>query len=190
MIVGILLAAGGATRFGSQKLIAPYRGEPLVHHAARLLRSVTDEAIAVIGNDAAAVRGALAGADVRVIENADWREGLSTSLRAGIRAVPPSAEAVIVALGDQPEMDPAVARALVAEWRASALPMVTARYRGVRSPPVLIAREIFNEVEALHGDSGAKPLMDRLPGRVAFIDVDTPVPFDVDTPTDLDRGSA
>jgi molybdenum cofactor cytidylyltransferase len=189
MIVGILLAAGGATRFGSQKLIAPYRGEPLVHHAARLLRSVTDETIAVIGNDADAVRGALAGADVRVVENPAWREGLSTSLRAGIRAVPETAEAVIVALGDQPEIDTAVVRALVEQWRATGPPIVTARYRGVRSPPVLIARDVFGEVETLHGDSGAKPLMDRLPGRVAFVDVDTPIPFDIDQPSDLDRGS-
>ena len=187
MIVGMLLAAGGATRFGSQKLVAPYRGEPLVRHAARLLRSVTDETIAVIGNDADAVRDALSGADVRIVDNADWRDGLSTSLRAGIRAVPANADAVIVALGDQPEMDPAVARALVEQWRAWGLPIVTARYRGVRSPPVLIARDVFDEIEALHGDSGAKPLMDRIPGRVSFVDVDTPVPFDVDVPTDLDR---
>jgi CTP:molybdopterin cytidylyltransferase MocA len=118
MIVGVLLAAGGATRFGSQKLIAPYRGEPLVCHAARLLRSVTDETIAIIGNDAEAVREALAPADVRIVENLDWRDGLSTSLRAGIRALPATAQAVIVALGDQPAIDPAVARALVEQWRA------------------------------------------------------------------------
>lgn len=187
MIVGLLLAAGGATRFGSQKLVAPYRGEPLVVHAARHLRSVTDAAIAVIGNDAEVVRGALSSVDLRIVENASWAEGLSTSLRAGVRAVPKDAEAVLVALGDQPEMDPAVARALVAQWRATGLPIVTARYRGVRSPPVLIAREIFAEVEMLHGDSGAKPLMDRMPGRVAFVDVHTPIPFDVDSPKDLDR---
>jgi molybdenum cofactor cytidylyltransferase len=189
MIIGVLLAAGGATRFGSQKLIAPYRGEPLVRHAARLLRSVTDETIVVIGNDANAVRDVLSGTDVQIVENANWREGLSTSLRAGIRAVPANVEAVIVALGDQPELDPTVARALVEQWRATGLPIVTARYRGVRSPPVLIARAVFSEVEALHGDYGAKPLMDRIPGRVAFVDIDTPVPFDVDTPTDLDRES-
>ena len=189
MIVGVLLAAGGATRFGSQKLIAPYRGEPLVRHAARLLRAVADEVVAVIGNDADAVRDALAGANVRIVENADWRDGMSTSLRAGVHAVPANAEAVIVALGDQPEMDPAVARALVEQWRASGLPIITARYRGVRSPPVLIARDVFGEIEMLVGDSGAKPLMDRMPGRVGFVDVDTPIPFDIDRPADLDRES-
>jgi molybdenum cofactor cytidylyltransferase len=189
MIVGVLLAAGGATRFGSQKLIASYRDEPLVQHAARLLRVVTDEVIAVIGNDAEAVRHALADADVRIVENGEWRDGLSTSLRAGIRAVPQNAAAIIVALGDQPEMDSSVARALVEQWRATGLPIVTARYRGVRAPPVLIAREVFEEAEMLHGDYGAKQLMDRMPGRVAFVDVDTPIPFDVDTPTDLDRDS-
>ena len=185
MIVGLLLAAGGATRFGSQKLVAPFRGEPLVRSAAGLLRSVTDETIAVVGNDADAVRGALEGSGLVLVQNSDWREGLSSSLRAGVAAVPADAEAVIVALGDQPELDVGLVRALVEAWRATGMAIVTARYRGVRAPPVLIAREMFGEIETLRGDYGAKALMDRVPTRVGFVDVDSEIPKDIDTPADL-----
>jgi CTP:molybdopterin cytidylyltransferase MocA len=187
VIVGLLLAAGGATRFGSQKLVAPFRGEPLVRRAAVLLRSVTDETIAVVGNDAAAVRGALEGSGLALVENSEWREGLSSSLRAGVAALPAHAEAVIVALGDQPELDVDLVRALVETWRATGMAIVTARYRGVRAPPVLIAREMFGEVAELRGDYGAKALMDRVPSRVGHVDVDSEIPKDVDTPEDLRR---
>jgi molybdenum cofactor cytidylyltransferase len=189
MIVGLLLAAGGANRFGSQKLVAPYRGQPLVSHAARRLRAATDATIAVLGSDADAVATVLMDCDVSAIVNDYWRDGLSTSLRMGVRALPAAAEAIVVALGDQPELDTATVRGLVDEWRANGLPIVTARYRGVRAPPVLIARAVFAEIETLRGDNGAKPLMDRMPERVAFVDVDTDVPFDVDTPEDLARES-
>ena len=185
MIVGLLLAAGGATRFGSQKLVAPYRGGPLVRHAADRLASVTDRAIAVVGNEAPAVRDALEGSELTVVENVDWAEGLSSSLKQGVKAVPADADAVVVALGDQPELDVEIVEALIETWHASGLPIVTARYRGTRAPPVLIAREMFREVLQLRGDYGAKRLMDVVPGRVGYVDVDRAIPFDVDTPGDL-----
>lgn len=185
MIAGVLLAAGGATRFGSQKLVVPYRGAPLVCHAARRLRAVTDVAVAVAGKDADAVRAALADSGLSVVENPDWSDGLSSSLRRGIASLPPDAAAAIVALGDQPQLDEDVMRSLIETWRATRLPIVAARYRGARTPPVLLAREIFPDVVLLRGDAGARQLMDRDPGRVGYVDVDAELPRDVDTPADL-----
>jgi molybdenum cofactor cytidylyltransferase len=187
MIAGLLLAAGGATRFGSQKLIAPYRGEPLVRHAAVRLASVTGGGLAIVGKDADVVRGALSGCGLEVAENPDWASGLASSLKRGVAAMAPDVDAVVVALGDQPELDTEILRSLITTWRETGLPIVTARYRSVRSPPVLLAREIFADVALLHGDMGAKPLMDRVPGRVAYVDVDAEIPHDVDTPDDLHR---
>lgn len=185
MIAGLLLAAGGASRFGSQKLVASFRGEPLVRHAASRLASVTDGGLAVVGKDADTVRGALSGCGLVIAENPNWADGLASSLKLGVASVSPSAEAVIVALGDQPELDIDIVRSLIGVWRETGLPMVTARYRGVRSPPVLLAREIFPEVATLTGDMGAKPLMDRFPYRVAYVDVDSEIPYDVDHRDDL-----
>jgi molybdenum cofactor cytidylyltransferase len=185
VITGLLLAAGGASRFGSQKLVAPFRGEALVRHAALRLVSVTDGGLAVVGKDAETVRDALSGCGLSVVENPSWGDGLSASLKVGLANLDRSVEAVIVALGDQPDLDADVMRSLISVWRETALPMVTARYRGVRSPPVLLAREIFPEVLTLTGDMGAKQLMDRFPYRVGYVDVDSDIPYDVDHREDL-----
>jgi molybdenum cofactor cytidylyltransferase len=185
MIVGLLLAAGGARRFGSQKLVAPVRGKPLVRHAAELLEQTTDSVVAVVGSDAAIVRAALDGTRAEIVENPEWSDGLSTSLRRGVAWVAARADAVIVALADQPDIQPEIVRRLIDVWRESGRVIVTARYRGVRAPPVLLSRAVFDDVAALAGDVGAKAIMNRLPGNVGYVDVDEDVPPDVDSPGDL-----
>lgn len=186
MIVGLLLAAGGSRRFGTQKLITPVRGVPLICHGAGLLATTTDHLVAVIGSDALIVRAALAGTGAEIVENPEWRDGLSTSLRRGVASVSPLAEAVIVALGDQPDVQPEIVRRLIEVWRQTGHLIVTARYRGVRAPPVLLARPVFRDVAALVGDVGAKAIMDLHPESVGYVDVDTEVPRDIDLPGDLD----
>jgi molybdenum cofactor cytidylyltransferase len=186
MIVGLLLAAGWARRFKSQKLVASYRGTPLVLHAVRALRSATDAVIAVVGHEATTVRGALAGVDVRVVENSEWELGLASSIRRGVEAVPQGAEAIVVAVGDQPGIDPAVIRAVVERWRETSLPIVSASYRGARGHPVLFARPVFAELLALQGDAGARLLIERSPERVSYVEVDAEMPPDVDTIEQLD----
>ncbi len=186
MIVGLLLAAGGSRRFGSQKLVTPVRGMPLIRHGAALLSETTDHVIAVIGSDALVVRGALSGLGVEIVENPEWRDGLSTSLRRGVASVSPLAQAVVVALGDQPDVSPDTVRAVIEFWRRTNHPIVTARYRGVRAPPVLLSRAVFREVAALRGDVGAKGIMDLHPGDVGLVDIDDDVPADIDTPGDAD----
>lgn len=185
MIAGVLLAAGGATRFGSQKLVALLDVTPIVHLAARALAEATDVGIIVVGSESGAVRAALGDIDARVVENPDWAQGLATSLRCGIAAVPSNVEAAIVTLGDQPRLDVSVVRALIARWRDTGSAIVSARYRGVRGHPVLFDRSVFAEIATLHGDSGAKRLIEESPDRVAYIDIDSDVPRDVDTPGDL-----
>jgi molybdenum cofactor cytidylyltransferase len=187
VIAGVLLAAGGATRFGSQKLVATLDRVPIVQLAAWSLAAATDVIVVVVGNESAAVRAALGEIDACVVENPDWAGGLATSLRRGIAAVPPAVDAAIVSLGDQPHLDPAVVRSLIARWRETKSPIVSARYRGVRGHPVLFDRSIFAEIAALSGDSGAKGLIERSPERVAYVDIDSEVPRDVDTPVDLDE---
>ena len=185
MIAGVLLAAGGATRFGSQKLIATLNGTPIVRLAARALAAATDISIIVVGSESTSVRAALGETDARVVENPDWAQGLATSLRCGIAAVPANVAAAIVSLGDQPGLDVAVARSLIARWRDTESPIVTARYRGVRGHPVLFDRSVFAEIATLRGDAGAKALIEQSPDRVAYVDIDADVPRDVDTKDDL-----
>ena len=189
MIVGILLAAGGARRFRSQKLIAPFEGAAVVRHSARALASAVDDLVIVVGSEAGAVTSALGGLRARFVENPEWEKGLSTSLIAGIASLSADVDAAVVTLGDQPRLDPAVIRAAVAAWREAAgtIAIVSASYRGVRAHPVVFAREVFPELLALEGDAGARLLIERMPTRVAYVEVDAPIPGDVDTPDDLDR---
>lgn len=185
MIVGLLLAAGGARRFKSQKLVAQYRGVTLVEHAALRLRAATDAVIAVVGHDGDAVRDALAGWDIRIVENREWEQGLSMSIRRGVEAMPADAEAIVVAVGDQPGLDASVTHAVISRWRETGLPIVSASYRGVRGHPVLFARSVFAELLELEGDAGARLLIERSPDRVAYVDVDAEMPPDIDTTDQL-----
>jgi molybdenum cofactor cytidylyltransferase len=185
VIAGILLAAGGARRFGAQKLVQSLDGRPLVRYAAETLAAETDGLLVVVGNDATAVGAAVDGVATQIVENPDWGDGLSTSLRAGVASLPPDVDAVVVCLGDQPRIGRDVIRGVIAEWRVSGLPIVSARYRGVRGHPVLFDRSVFSELATLEGDAGARMLIERDVTRVGYVNVDAPVPGDVDLPSDL-----
>jgi molybdenum cofactor cytidylyltransferase len=187
MIIGVLLAAGGGRRFGSQKLVATIDGVPVVRRAFDSLSPATDGVVAVVGSEAEAVTRALDGTGVNIVVNSDWALGLSTSLRCGILAAPPSTEAVIIGLGDEPTVDAHVCRELVRVWRRDGKSIVAARYNGVQDHPVLFDRAVFNELTSLEGDVGAKSVINRSLERVAFVDVSTEQPIDVDEPADLFR---
>lgn len=185
MIAGVLLAAGGARRFGSQKLLALLDGTPIARRSAETLAAETDELFVVVGSDAEAMCRALDGVAARIVENVEWERGLSSSLAAGIRALRPDVEVVVIGLGDQPAVDREVIRRVILRWRETQLPIVAARYRGVRGHPVLLARAVFAEASSVSGDVGARELIARDPSRVAFVDVDADPPRDVDTTDDL-----
>ena len=187
MIAGLLLAAGGARRFGSQKLVASLDNVPLVRHAAEALASEVDELIVVVGSEAAAVTNALDGIDARIVENAEWTVGLSSSIRCGVNAMKPETTAVIVALGDEPRVDGQVCRALIGAWRATRRPIVVARYGGEIGHPILFDASVFGELTTLEGDRGARGVIQRSADRVAYVDIATAPPLDVDEPDDLRR---
>lgn len=187
MIGGLLLAAGGARRFGTQKLVAAVDGQPLVRHAAARLGDEVDAFVIVVGASADAVRAALAGVAATIVDNPDWEQGLATSIRVGIRALPPDAECVVIALGDEPSLERDAIRRILATWRSTGAPIVAARYRGTRGHPVLFSRCMFGDLSALHGDTGARTIIDAHAADVAYIDVDAMRPPDIDTPADLER---
>lgn len=188
MIAAIVLAAGAARRFGSQKLVAPLAGKPLVRWAVEhVLASCVDDVVVVLGHEEEAVRRVLGGLAVRFVVNDRWAQGMSTSLRAGVEALRPGTRAALVVLGDQPSVAPDVPNRLIAAHGAHGRPIVAPRYRGERGHPVLFAAELFAELQALGGDRGARALLERSPERVELVDVDAPLPGDVDTTEELAR---
>lgn len=185
-LVGLLLAAGGATRFGSPKVLATYRGESLVGRAARLLIPRCSGGVhVVVGASADGVRAALAGEAVTVVDNPDWARGLSTSLVGGVASLPAAADAVLILLCDQPAVTAADLDALVAGWRVEPELIAAAGFSGRLGPPVIIPRAFWPQLAALRGDQGARSLLE---WHTEHTTVDMPhAALDVDTPEDLAR---
>lgn len=181
IVSGLVLAAGGSSRMGRPKMLLPIAGEPLVARAVRpLLEAGLSRIVVVIGAEADAVHAALpAVTDVAAVVNAAWRTGMASSLRVGLAACA-GADAVLVVLGDQPSVTAAaVGRVLAA---APGRPLVVASHAGRVVHPILFARELFPELEALDGDVGAREVVRRHLARAALVEGDAP--RDVDTEDD------
>ncbi len=185
-IAALVLAAGQGRRMGGpNKLLLEFQGEPLLRAAVRAAQeSDAAEVLVVTGHQRQAVEGALAGLGVPTVHNPDYEQGLSTSLKAGLAALPAAIDGVVVLLGDMPRVAPGVIDKLIAafdplEGRAICQPS----WRGKRGNPVLFARRFFAELQGLGGDVGAKPLLADYPELVCEVPVDDEaVLSDVDTP--------
>ncbi len=187
MIAAIVLAAGASTRMGRPKQLLPLPGGTVLSTVvSRLLEGPVERVVVVLGHDADAIRrGAGLPPDPRVavIENDDWQEGMASSLRCGLQACA-DAEAVLVALGDQPGLEPDVAKRLVDGFRRGA-PLAVPVQGDRRGHPVLFSRSLFPSLLGLTGDVGAKEVVARHWSEAARIDA-SPLP-DLDTEEDYRR---
>jgi molybdenum cofactor cytidylyltransferase len=186
---GIVLAAGQSTRMGAgNKLLQPLRGKPILRHAVEAqLEAGLNPVIVVTGHEGAAVEAALADLPVRFVANPDYASGLASSLKAGIAALPPQAQAAVISLGDMPNVTASVIERLVEAHRAQpgTLAAVPTLF-GQRGNPVLLARPIFPAVSLLSGDRGARRLIDEAGERVVEVPFEDPaIAIDVDTPEAL-----
>ena len=187
MIAGLLLAAGGSARFGGRKLLHPIAGRPMLRWSAEALAAAVDELVVVVGERRADVDDALAGIAARVVVNDRAGEGMATSIAVGVSALGPGADAVLIALADEPQPSRHAASLVLERFAAERAAIVAPLFRGIPGHPVLFARAVFPELLRLHGDRGARAVVERDPRRVATVAVDEPPPVDVDTPADLAR---
>ncbi len=185
-LAGLLLAAGGSSRFGSPKVLARYRGESLVRRGAHLLGPRCPGGVfVVVGAASDAVGVALAGEKVALVDNPDWSQGLSTSLVRGVAALPTTADAVLILLCDQPAITAADLDALIAAWRIEPELIAAAGFGDRLGAPVIMPRAFWPQLAALRGDQGARSLLEWHSEHTAV-----PMPhagLDVDTPEDLAR---
>ena len=185
MIAAVVLAAGASTRFGSQKLLAEAQGAPLVRRTVeQVVAAGLEEVVVVLGREAQAVRAALDEMEVRFVVNPDFRAGMSTSLRSGIRDLATTVEAAIVVLGDQPGISASTILRLIEEYRRSGQPIVVPVYSGTRGNPVLFDASVFPELASVAGDQGGREVIGRDPLRVATVSFPFAMPSDVDTVED------
>ena len=188
-VSAVLLAAGAGSRFGGGKLLASMRGRPLIEVTLSGLRGApVDEIMVVVGKDAKELRSVCEPYGARVIENPDWARGMSTSVRAGLLACAPLAQAAVVALADQPLVGAEAVARLVEAFEDGAK-VAVATYGGERRNPVLFDREVWPLLlRGLSGDKGARVVLERHPELVTEVPCDDVAdPTDVDTVEDLRR---
>jgi molybdenum cofactor cytidylyltransferase len=182
MVAAIILAAGQSSRMGQHKLLLPLLGKPLLLHAVEnALAAGFAEVLVVVGYHAEAVREMLGNQPVRIVENPAFAEGQSTSVRAGMAALAPETEAVIILLGDQPLVRPAILQRLMQAWRETAQPIIAPYYGGQRGNPVLFARALFPELLNVSGDQGGRDILKRHAEAVQTVQID-----EADAGLDLD----
>jgi molybdenum cofactor cytidylyltransferase len=186
-VAAIVLAAGRASRMGTNKLVAELDGEPIVRRTvSAALASRARPVVVVTGHEADAVRGALAGLDVVFAHNPSYADGMSTSLRAGLQAIgPAAASAALICLGDMPRLAARHLDEVIAAHRDDETIVVPTCDRK-RGNPVLWPRRYFAEMTALAGDVGARALIERHAEHVLLLPIDDPaILLDVDTPAAL-----
>jgi molybdenum cofactor cytidylyltransferase len=190
VIAGLLLAAGRSERFGGDKLLAPLHGRPVLFWSAAAIVTAVDALYVVVPAAAPARVAALGGVQATIVEHAGRDAGMASSIGAGIDALPPGVDAVVIALADQPLVAPEVVRALCARWRAGGVAAVAPGYRDGRGHPVLFGRSSFDALRTLAGDTGARAVLESLGGAAAVLPIDGAAPADVDTPDALRRLAA
>ncbi|HXJ02815.1 MAG TPA: NTP transferase domain-containing protein, partial [Micropepsaceae bacterium] len=186
-IAALVLAAGLSSRMGSNKLLQEWRGKPLLRWTVEAaLASGASPVIVVTGNESAKVEAALKGLDVRFAHNWDFRDGLSTSLKCGLAAVPDSADGAIVLLGDMPEIATNLIDRMIAAFSpADNRSICVAVHQNRRGNPVLWSRAFFPEIASLTGDEGARRLLAEHDELVCEIEAGGASLRDIDTPEAL-----
>ncbi len=191
-IAAVILAAGGSTRFGGQKLLEPWgEGTILEHVTNTVLASGVQEVIVVLGHEAERTRAILGDRPVRIVVNEQWSQGLSTSVRAGLDVVSPSVHAALFVLADQPALTPQDIAAVMAGYRATLSPIVAPTYDGRHGNPILFDRVLFAELAAVEGDEGGRRVIKAHNEKVHHVEAASPgVLLDVDTPDDYQHLAA
>jgi CTP:molybdopterin cytidylyltransferase MocA len=184
-LYAIVLAAGASTRFGSAKQLVRVAGRPLLHNAVTRAAEITGQAlIVVLGAGAAELAPLLKHSPGSVVVNQEWREGLASSIRAGVARVPAACTGVMLLLADQAAVTADDLRRLAGTWRKQPQYIAAAQYAGTTGAPAIFPRSAFRDLAELRGDGGARALLHRGADRLVRVPMPSAA-IDVDTPEDL-----
>ena len=172
-VAAVVLAAGRGSRMGSQKLLLPVAGRPLVQWSVdAALASRVQETVVVVGHEAAAVAAALDDRPVRILTNEAFEAGMSTSLKTGIAAVRARCEAIVVLLADQPFVSAGLIDLLIERYSATGAPIVRPEVEGRQTHPVLLDAALFPELLLEEGDVGGRAVVARHLGEACLVTLD------------------
>jgi molybdenum cofactor cytidylyltransferase len=187
-VAAVVLAAGRSTRMGGpNKLVAEIGGKPLVRIAVEeALASRARPVLVVTGHQRERIEAALAGLPVTFVHNPDYAQGLSSSLKAGLAALPADVDGAVICLGDMPQVTAATIDRLIGAFDpARGALIVVPTIEGKRGNPVVWSRRFFPELMALEGDVGGRHLIGTYGEALVEVPVDRGALLDVDTPEAL-----
>ncbi len=184
-LYAIVLAAGASTRFGSAKQLARIAGRPLLHTTVSRAVALTGSAtFVVLGARAVELAPLLKHTPASIIINHHWREGIASSIRAGVERLPAACAAVMLVLADQVAVTTEDLRRLASAWRRQPEHIAAALYAGTVGVPAIVPRSRFGELAELRGDVGARRVLQRSPDRLVRVPMESAA-LDIDTPEDL-----
>lgn len=186
-VAAIVLAAGRSSRMGENKLLMPVHGAPMIVRVVdAALWSQSCSTLVVVGHEAQQVIRLLSECTTHIVHNDDHESGMASSIRAGLRALPPLIDAALILLGDMPYVTAADIDALIEAHRVAPDAICVPMHAGQRGNPVLWPRVYFPLLLQLTGDEGARALLTRCRDRVRTVACATPaVLLDCDTPDSL-----
>lgn len=188
-IGAVVLAAGTSSRMGEAKQLLRVGERTLLQQVIENVRGAgVDEIVLVLGHRAETIQESVRSENVKIVVNQDYREGMGTSLRTGVAALSPEADAAFIVLADQPFVRPETLQRIAEEYRKSDAQIVIPMYKGFRGNPVLLNRSVFPEVMALKGDIGCRAIFGSHADGIVKVAVgDIGILLDVDNREDFER---
>lgn len=189
MIGAVVLAAGESTRMGTQKLLLPYAGSTVIENIIdQVLESGVDTCVVVTGHEPDRVQDCLRARNVVFAHNANYREGMLTSVRAGFTAAGATWQGAVIVLGDQPSMRAETINRLLEEHANNSDSVLLPTFEGRRGHPILVPRRFHTEIMNRFDDTGLRGLLRAHPEAMIEVTVDTPsILEDMDYPEDYQR---
>jgi molybdenum cofactor cytidylyltransferase len=190
-IVGLVLGAGKSSRFGTPKQLLPFGNTTLLGQAVRNANaSALDRLVVVLGRASEELRATVDFGRAEVVENTAYGTGCASSLLAGLDAAGEECDAIALLLGDQPGVRSEFIDHVIATWQQTRPWAAVTSYLENLGHPFVFAREAFADLRSLHGDKAVWKMIEAHPERVSRIEIQAPLPPDVDSPGDYDLALA
>ncbi len=187
-VAGILLAAGTSSRMGSNKMLFELNGESVLRGAARrALAGGVSPLLVVLGHEPDKANRELDGLPCQWVLNPLYAQGINSSLKSGVMAVPAEAQAALVMLADMPFVTAEMLAGLIARYRSSEAPLVISDYEGVNAPPMLYDRSLFGELLAMTGEGCGRQVVKRHRDEAEVLPWPAAALADLDVPEDYER---
>jgi len=186
----LILAAGQSSRLGSPKQLLEFEGSPLISRVAKTaVEAGIGEMFVVVGANAEQVLAELEMPGLRVVKNEEWKEGMASSIRAGLAAVEKAdleADGVMILVCDQPYLEAGTLREILQKQQSSGSAMAASVYQGKVGTPAVFHRSIFPKLMELKGDTGARKIFSAYADQVTLVQFEKGI-IDIDTKEDYEK---